>query len=289
MKKVTVKIPAKINLTLDITGAQNGYHELNSLVGSIDIYDTITVSARTDGKINLVMKGLPVDCPMIENNAYKAAKLFIDTFETFGVDITVVKNIPIAGGLGGSSADIAGVLNALNILYGINGDMAPLASDLGSDSTYMLNGGFAVLQGRGDQVNHIGADKKLYVLLITENAVISARNCYKKFDQINKIFKSCTADATTALYQGDIDNLFPLLKNDLTESAIDFAPNIQYNLFNLKKAGAKTALLAGSGPTCYGLFKEKKERDLAFKKLKGLYGKNVIKAQTVINDNGKFI
>ncbi|MBQ3493165.1 MAG: 4-(cytidine 5'-diphospho)-2-C-methyl-D-erythritol kinase [Clostridia bacterium] len=289
MKKVTVEIPAKINLTLDITGVKNGYHELNSLVASINIYDVITVCARSDGKINLTMKGLPVDCPIIENNAYKAAKLFIDTFETFGVDITVMKNIPVAGGLGGSSADIAGVLNALNILYDINGDMSPLASDLGSDSTYMLNGGFAVLKGRGDEVDHIGADKKLYVLLITDNAVITSRNCYKKFDENKKMYKPCTAEATTAIYEGDVDKLFTLLKNDLTESASVFAPNVKYNLYNLKKAGAQTALLAGSGPTCYGLFKDKKERDCAYKKLVGLYGKDLIKAQTVVKDKDKFI
>ena len=289
MKKVMVKIPAKINLTLDIVGVTDGYHELNSLVASVNIYDKITVNARNDAKITLTMKGLPVDCPIIENNAYKAAKLFIDTFATFGVDITVEKNIPIGGGLGGSSADIAGVLNALNILFGINGDMAPLASDLGSDSTYMLEGGFAVLKGRGDEVEKIDADRKLFVLIITEDAIISARNCYKKFDQKKKFFAGCTKDAMTALYQGDLESFYPLLKNDLKDASCDFVPNIKHNLFALVKSGAKTALLAGSGPSCFGLYENKKQRDKAYKKLVGLYGKNIIKAQTVINDNGKFI
>ena len=289
MKKVTVKIPAKINLTLDVLGVKDGYHELNSLVASINIYDVITVKPRNDGKITLQNKGLPVDCPIIENNAYKAAKLFLDTFGTYGVDITVDKSIPVAGGLGGSSADIAGVLNALNALYGVNGDMSPLAGDLGSDSTYMLTGGYAVIKGRGDVVENQDIDKKVYLLLITEPAEISARNCYKKFDQKKKSFEPTTEKAVTAMHEGDLISAIPHLKNDLYQVAAELVPNIKFNVFNLNKAGAKTALLAGSGPTVFGVFADKKSRDAAYKKLTGLYGNNLLKAETVVPENGKFI
>ncbi|MBQ7236411.1 MAG: 4-(cytidine 5'-diphospho)-2-C-methyl-D-erythritol kinase [Clostridia bacterium] len=289
MKKVTVKVPAKINLTLDVLGVKDGYHELNSLVASINLFDEITIKPRTDGKITLLNKGIVVDCPIIENNAYKAAKLFIDTFGTYGVDIIVNKSIPVAGGLGGSSADIAGVLNALNVLYEINGDMSPLAGDLGSDSTYMLTGGYAVIKGRGDQVEIKDIDKKVYILVITEPAEISARNCYKKFDQKKKSFKPTTEKASTALHEGDLLSALPHLKNDLYLAAVDLVPNIKHNVFNLLKAGANTALLAGSGPSVFGVFLDKKSRDVAYKKLVGLYGDNLIKAETVVPENGKFI
>lgn len=282
MKKVTVKVPAKINLTLDILGVNNGYHDIESLVGSIDVYDTITVSERKDGKINLVMKGRPVDCLIYDNNAYKASKAFIEKYGVAGVDVVIDKKIPVAGGLGGSSADIAGVLNALKILYQIDDDMSFLAGELGSDAIYMLTGGYAVLKGRGEKVEKTDADRTIYLLLITDDKIISARNCYKRFDQKKKKYEGVTENAKRKLYQGDLQGLFPLLKNDLLESAVDLVPTIKNNLFALEKAGAPKVLLAGSGPTVYGLFFDKKERDNAYKKLKGLYGDDVIKAQTVV-------
>ena len=97
MKKYTIKVPAKINLTLDVLGAENGYHQIDSLVASISVYDTITVKKRTDGKITITNKGLPIDCPIIENNAYQAGKLFIDTFGTPGVDIIIDDYMKISG------------------------------------------------------------------------------------------------------------------------------------------------------------------------------------------------
>ena len=289
MKKVTVRVPAKLNLTLDVLGVNGNYHDIESLVASINVYDYITAKKRSDGKITLEMKGLLVDCPTVENNAYKTAKLFIDTFGVTGVDLVVEKNIPVAGGLGGSSADIAGTLNALNLLYELNGEIEALACDMGSDAPYMLNGGYAVMRGRGEIVEYSDADRKIYVLLITENVAITARNCYKKFDQKKKLYVPCTEQAERALYQGDLDELFPLLKNDLGATACDLVPQLKHHLYALKRAGAENALVAGSGPTVYGVFKDKKSRDKAYKKLFGLYGKNLIKAETVVKNNGKYV
>lgn len=288
MKKITVKTPAKLNLTLDVLGVKENYHEIESLVASINLYDVITVKKRNDAKITLTMKGLSVDCPILENNAYKTAKLFIETFMTYGADIVVEKNIPVSGGLGGSSADIAGTLNALNKLYEVDGDLTSLAEKLGSDAPYMLKGGYAIMSGRGEKIESIDADRKLYILLITDSANISARNCYKKFDAKKKTYPPHTQGAKDAIYTGDLDELYSLMKNDLGASATELAPNIKHHLYALERVGAKKALVAGSGPTVYGVFKGKKERDNAYKKLVGLYGKDLIKAETVIKDNESY-
>lgn len=289
MKKVVIKVPAKINLTLDILGVTDGYHDIESLVASINLYDTVTIKERVDGKITLQNKGLDVGCPIIENNAYKAAKLFVETFGTYGVDIVIDKKIPVSGGLGGSSADIAGVLNAMNDLYGVNGDMTPLAVELGSDSAYMLHGGYAVLKGRGDEVEIKDIDKKLYLLIITCKQEISARKCYQKFDQKKKYFEPSTARATEEMYQGDEISAFKHFKNDLQASANDLSGEIKHNLYMLKKAGAEVALVAGSGPSTIGFFADKKVRDIAYKKIKPLLEESVIKAETVVKKDGKFI
>ncbi len=290
MKKVVKKIPGKINLTLDILGVTDGYHDIESLVASINVYDTVTVKQRTDGKITLVNKGLDVDCPIIENNAYKAAKSFVETFETYGVDIIIDKKIPVGGGLGGSSADIAGVLNAMNELYEINGDMTPLAVELGSDSAFMLDGGYAVLKGRGDEVEKKDIDKKLYLVIVTCKKGISARKCYQKFDHKKKYFEPTTKNATEEMFQGDEKCAFKYFKNDLQASASELVGEIKHNLYMLDKAGAEISMVAGSGPSTIGFFADKKARDTAFNKLKPLLGEEVIKAETVIPiENGKFI
>ncbi len=282
MKKITVKVPAKINLTLDVLGAKDNYHEISSLVASIDIFDEITVSKRGDYKITVTMKGLPVNCALVDNNAYKAAVLFQERFKTGGVDITVNKNIPLAGGLGGSSADIAGVLNALNKLFEQNADMQKLASELGSDAPYMLKGGYAVLSGRGEKIESLPFNKTIFLLLITEKASITARACYKKFDQRKKEYIPLTAKAVTALYDDNDNELIASVKNDLSNAACELLPQIKFNLYALNKAGVGKAIVAGSGPTVIGFYDDKKKRDKAYKKLVPLYGESLLKAKTVV-------
>ena len=76
MKKVKIKIPAKLNLSLDILGVKDGYHELNSLVCSVSVYDEIIVSLRSDDLLTLRCEGIDVGCAVADNNAYKAGKLF---------------------------------------------------------------------------------------------------------------------------------------------------------------------------------------------------------------------
>ena len=134
-----VKAYAKINLSLNIYETVGGYHDLDSIVTTIDLYDEITATKRRDDKIVVKMRGIGEgELSGTNNNAYKAAKLFKETFDTKGMDIKIVKHIPLAGGLGGSSADIAGVLNALKELFDVDGDVKPLADRLGSDSGYLL-------------------------------------------------------------------------------------------------------------------------------------------------------
>ena len=282
MKRITQKIPAKINLTLDVLGVTGGFHDLESMVASIDVYDKITVTKRTDRVITLKCKGLPVDCAPVDNNAYRAAKLFMERFNTTGVNIVIEKNIPVGGGLGGSSADIVGVLKCMQALFEKSEDLTDIANDLGSDCAYMLNGGFATMRGRGDKVEKLNIDKTLYLILIPEQKSTSARLVYKAFDDMQKSFSPCTALALKALNDGDMHKFLAVIKNDLTDSALSQVPEMNANLTALKKAGAPVALMTGSGSCVYALFENEKQRNMAYKKLKNLYGKGLIKAKTII-------
>ncbi len=280
MKKITIKAKAKINLTLDVVGLTNGYHDLSTLVTTIDLYDKITIKKRKDSAINLKCTGLEMDCSVTDNNAYKTAKAFIDKFSTGGVDIIIEKNIPLGAGLGGSSADIAGVLNGLKTLYGVNESVLDLANALGSDSGYMLSGGYAVLSGRGDKIKSKKIDKTLYFVIITEKKQVSARASYKNFDKIAKTYKPCTAVCLKALEENNFEKFAKTIKNDLTEGSIQIVKEIQTNFAVLKKAGAKAVIMAGSGSAVVGIFEDKKQRETVYKKLKPLYDENIIKAQT---------
>ena len=281
MKKVQVKIPAKINLTLDVIDKKKGYHEIKSLVAPIDIYDEITIKRRTDWDITLVDKGIKVDCEPCDNNAFKAAKLFSDTFITEGVDIQVNKNIPIGAGLGGSSADIAGVLTAMKKLFEVDKDVKPLADELGSDSGYMLTSGWAIISGKGEKVEYKKVDKKLYLILITEQKQVLAKDSYKKFDALKKSPKPCTEKTYKALMESDVQKFNSSAKNDLYEASKVLVPQIEFNVNVLKKAGAPLAIMTGSGSTVVGVFTDKKERDAVYKKLALLYGEQILLAQTL--------
>ncbi len=280
MKKIKIKARAKINLTLDVVGVEEKYHNLNTLVSTIDLYDTIVIKKRKDRLINLKMKGFKVDSPIVENNAYKACRLFMQIFGTTGADITVDKKIPIAGGLGGSSADIAGVLNGLKELYEVKESVLPLANALGSDSGYLLTGGYAVLTGRGDKIEQVNIDKKLHLLIITENTPISAKESYKIFDKQNKTYVPCTKIALKAMEKKDYQLFFKALKNDLYPASYEIFPKLKENISALKNGNADAVLMTGSGSSVYGLFESKKKRNKAYKKLAPFFKEQLIKTQT---------
>ncbi len=281
MKKTAIKAPAKINLTLDILGTEGKYHEIKTLVSTIDVYDKITIKPRKDSCINLIMKGLAVDCPITENNAYKAAKLYMDNISSTGADIIIEKHIPIGAGLGGSSADIAGVLIGMQKAYKKNEDLLPLANSLGSDSGYLLSGGYAVLCGRGEKIVKKDISERLYLLIITDEQPVSSRASYKAFDKLGKTYKPCTTVAEKALKESQFEKFCSVIKNDLLLASCQINENIRINLSNLKTAGAPVQIMTGSGSAVVGIFNDKRQRDLAYKKLFPLYNDKLIKAQTV--------
>jgi 4-diphosphocytidyl-2-C-methyl-D-erythritol kinase len=284
MSKVKIKSYAKVNLTLEIVGNTGDYHALDSLVASVDIFDLIEIKSRRSLKNTVTMYGMNSEfIPLEQNHAKKAADAFCKKFQTTGVDITVYKNIPIGAGLGGSSADIVGVINGMAKLYGITDKKAlkELADELGSDTGYMLTGGFAVMRGRGHIVENISVNEKLYIVVITDSATLSARQVYKKYDKEGKKYPFSTEKATVELVSGNLKKFCSLIKNDLYPSALSEVPIIGENICALEKEGALRALMTGSGTATFGIFADKKSRDKALKNLKATYGERVFGVETV--------
>ncbi len=275
--KLKRKIGAKINLTLDVVGERGGFHLLKSLVSEISLADGVCVKKRKDDKITLKVKG--ANLPTGEdNNAYKAAKLFREKFHTSGVDITIKKNIPLGGGLGGSSADVAGVLILMKELFAIDEDLKEISSLLGSDVYFMIYGKSAILQGKGEELTQVKGEKKLYLLLATAKNSCLAKDCYKEYDAQGKTYPECTDSAVRFYERGDIPSLISVMKNDLTPSAIRLTPEIEHNLKKLSVCG--NSFMSGSGSVTFSLFESKKERDFWYRKLKK--DLSLIKAETII-------
>ena len=281
MKKVKIEQSAKINLTLDVLGVTGGYHDIESLVTSIDLLDKIVVKARKDKKVTLKTLGIPTRCAVTENNAYKTARAFIKEFSTNGVDITIKKRIPVGAGLGGSSADVAGVLIAMEKLYKTGGDLSKIATEMGSDCNYMLKGGFAVISGRGEKVKEIDFGKKLYFLIVDNKDLISARKSYNKYDELGKTYPPCTKKAVGALISGDFDAFERVIKNDLYDASSTFSKAISGSVYALKEAGAKNALMTGSGSATFAVFSSARERNKVYNALKKIFKERLIKAKSI--------
>ncbi len=256
MESVCVKSYAKLNLTLRVTGVKDGYHMLDSIVASVDLYDLIVLKKRSDKLITVTMHGCGCEyIPPEENSAVKAAQAFVDYYGCGGADITVYKNIPMGAGLGGSSADPAGVLNGLEKLYGTN-DLTGkklLADYAGSDVRYMLSGGYARLTGRGNEVTPLESDLKLNFLLLVPDCGVSSAQCYKTYDLIGGGGATC-GDAESALVCGDKQGLAKSLFNDLTCAAVKLCPDVGKAIDELSAFDPLAVNMTGSGSGVYALF-----------------------------------
>lgn len=257
--KSRIKAYAKINLSLKITGIKDGFHTLDSVVVTVDLYDSVTVSPRKDDKINIVMRGIGEDViTNSNNNAYKAALLFKETFKTKGMDVKIVKNIPLAGGLGGSSADVAGVLNALKKAFKIDADVKPIADKLGSDSGYLLTGGFARITGRGEIVRPIDSNAEFWVLLVYSETGVNTADCFKKYDEMSCVNNDVDNDKLTdAITNCNITEIARCVNNDLSAPARELCLELDKNLKALKDLSPLCASVSGSGATCFALFETK--------------------------------
>ena len=270
MNAIKLRAFAKVNLSLNITGRDDavGLHNLDSVMMSVDLFDTVTVSPRNDEQIVVKFLGAEVG----ENNtAYKAARAVKDIIGGCGYDITVEKGIPIGAGLGGSSADGAAVLRALDVLHKLperGVDMRKVALSVGSDVPFMLTGGLARVQGHGDELFFIENKLKLFIVGLMADSVSTAA-AYSKFDELyNGAY--CPTDnekLCNLLLDGD-NRAAEHFANALYEPAVFFSPQIKSNAQKLASFGA-TVNLTGSGGMVLGYFTDMQRFYDCYTALKG--------------------
>ncbi|MBQ3823691.1 MAG: 4-(cytidine 5'-diphospho)-2-C-methyl-D-erythritol kinase [Clostridia bacterium] len=259
MKELTVLCPAKINLTLAVTGkTADGYHEIKSIMQTVSLYDEVTVSVG-GSYINL-----QTDLPYIprdrRNIAYKAAEAFFAAVgATYGVRISIKKHIPVSAGLAGGSADGAGVLYALNRLFGSPLDQKTLcgiATPIGADVPFCMEGGTRLATGIGEKLQRLPDMPRSYIIIAKPQGGLSAAEVYKAFDAAPPPPPADTAAAIRALEKKDVAALASCLGNALEPAAVGMLPQVAEVKEDLGAYLPLKALMSGSGSSVFAVFKD---------------------------------
>ncbi len=267
--------PAKVNLCLQIGRKRSdGYHELASIVGFTEFGDSLTIKlSETD---QLVLRGqfsAHIDSKTSENLVMKAIHILRDHNHNIPpLEITIDKQIPVGGGLGGGSSDAATTFLALNEIFNLNiskTNLSDMALKIGADIPVCLNRHFVIMRGIGDKITTL-SDSGLsdYIVLANPNSIVSTRNVFEEFDkstlQENSEWLMESRDLTQLLTGG----------NNLQESALKIYPEIGLLLNTMKtlcprdrKTGLFGPQMSGSGASCFTLFKDKKAADMLCRKI----------------------
>lgn len=269
MKKIKIQCPAKINLTLKVTGERpDGFHDIESVMQTISLYDYLTITLKKSDRLIVQLSGTSDEIPYDERNlVYKAAKLFFEnvwdkfldplppcgrggrkeksgrggkrekrtreSYNMYSVSVFIEKNIPAAAGLAGGSSDAAGMLYGLNKLLDEPYDtkeLHELCAKLGSDLNFCLAGGRQRTSGRGEILTPLPFEKFSLSVIKPVNLGISAKEAYTKFSR--------------KLESGEINN--GNYVNDLEWAVISDFPELQKI-----KLLYPQSVMSGSGSTFY--------------------------------------
>jgi len=251
-RQVTLPAPAKLNLFLDIVGKrEDGYHEITGVMQSVDLSDTVTV--RIYDGVNITVSCDNTDIPADSRNiAHKAATLYMrNSGLRFWADIDIKKHIPVEAGLGGSSADGAAVLVALNRIFGVfnSEQLLKLGMEIGADVPFCLTLGTAYVGGAGESVVPLPFIDNAVYLIIKPDYSNNTREMYEKYD-------AAPAEVNKSGAEGFIS---AVMSGKFLENA-----GLMYNVFGdggsrgicreLISLGAKGAAMTGSGSAVFGVF-----------------------------------
>ena len=258
---VTVRVPAKVNLQLAVGPREaDGFHNLVTVFQAISIYDDVTITKLEPGSgITIAITGdqthgVPADST---NLAVKAAQLIADEYD-FVIDahIEIKKSIPVAGGMAGGSADAAAVIVGLSELYDLEisrEESLEFGARLGSDVPFMITGGTAIGQGRGDQLTAALSRGTYHWVLALSSVGLSTPAVYQECDRLRAGLDIAAPQTSDALMQSllaaDPKAVGIALQNDLQSAACSLRPALTLVLDVGEEYGALGAIVSGSGPT----------------------------------------
>ncbi|KQX83095.1 4-(cytidine 5'-diphospho)-2-C-methyl-D-erythritol kinase [Streptomyces sp. Root1310] len=255
---VTVRVPAKVNVQLAVGAARaDGFHDLANVFLAVGLYDEVTVTAAD--RLRVTCEGPDAgQVPLDRTNL--AARAAIALAERYGrtpdVHVHITKDIPVAGGMAGGSADGAGALLACDALWGTGAtrdELLEICAELGSDVPFSLVGGAALGTGRGEKLAALEVGGTFHWVFAMAGRGLSTPSVFREFDRLaqGRDIPEPVASRRLldALAEGDPDALAATVSNDLQPAALSLFPELADTLAAGRAAGALATLVSGSGPT----------------------------------------
>ncbi len=282
MEIIEKKSYCKINITLNVLGLRtDGYHNLETIIQSIDLYDEISFEKNEEGKI--ILKSNCMQIPLDETNLiYKGISKTLRYRQIkesdIGITVRIKKNIPIEAGLGGGSSNCATSIKATNEMFKLNltvEEMIEIGNSIGSDVPFFITEGTGVVEGRGEIVRQIENNMEMYFLLVKPSKGLSTKEIFNKLE-IKKLKKRSNIEKVEkSLKEGDYEKLkkssFNVLQN-ICEKEIEIIRRI---VEELEKGKSLLTLMSGSGSTVFGMYKTEEECVKMEKKILDKFKSNV--------------
>jgi len=291
LNDTSLKLPsfAKINSFLRILGKRSdGYHEVVTLLQTVSLRDDLVFQLREDEQIILQCDdpSIPVDETNLITKAALALRKQLQSAQ--GAEVTLTKRIPAQGGLGGASSNAAVTLFALNALWGGNlrvDHLWLIARGLGADVPFFLVGGRCIGIGTGSTVKPVHDPPKRHLIVVTPNVKVETASAYAALNAA-----SLTTSESNSILSSSLADMFSAgsgrgpLQNDFEGVIFEIKPEIERAKSALLDAGARGALLAGSGSSVFGVFDDEAARNRALDDLKCEAGWRVFSCETFSRD-----
>jgi 4-diphosphocytidyl-2-C-methyl-D-erythritol kinase len=259
MDTLNYKARAKINLGLDVCRRlDNGYHEVKMVMQTVDMYDELEFRKRKDPDIILSVSSRDNLGDLANNLIFKAAKLMKEQYSIKeGIEIKLTKNIPVAAGMAGGSADAAATMHAMNEMFELGltkKELMEQALQLGADIPFCVLGGTALAEGIGEKLTALNAPPKASILVVKPPINVSTKWVYDRLDA-GSIEKHPDIDAMVeALKEGNLKGITDNMENVLETVTISEHPIISDIKKMMIGSGAMNAMMSGSGPSIFGVF-----------------------------------
>jgi 4-diphosphocytidyl-2-C-methyl-D-erythritol kinase len=268
VKSLSLKAPAKVNYLLDVIRRRSdGYHDLRMVMQRVNLCDEISIALTGTPQLSVTCgKGGVPDGP--GNIAWKAARTMLDLAGSgMGADISIIKNIPVAAGLGGGSSDAATVLMGMNELLELNltdQQLMEIGVKLGADVPFFIFKKTALAEGIGEQLRTMPSMPMLWVLLVNPGVHVSTAWVYQNLQLTSR----CEL-AKLPEFFSTAEDVCAILSNDLESVTIPVFPVIAEIKNTMLRMGALGAMMSGSGPTVFGLFRDRESAEAACNNLAG--------------------
>lgn len=256
---VVTRVPGKINLQLSVGPLQrDGYHPVATVFQAVSIFDDVKIALSDKSGISINSAKSDERLPLDNNNlAFKAAQLMAKKFDiSDGIEITLNKEIPIAGGMAGGSADAGATIVGIDALFSLGlkrNEMEKIGSELGADIPFTISGGTAIGTGRGDQITPVLSRGSYSWVLALSSSGLSTPAVYNECDRLREGLQVAPPHVSDsllhALSAGDAVALGKALSNDLQPAACSLKPALRLILDVGLDYGALGGLVSGSGPT----------------------------------------